>query len=88
MGLKYWVLFGTCFLVFDYANMNEVEFSDEETLPVTRVRGARSGIPTGLIGLVVRTGVVRDAKGASVVLLIAALIASATAVGVFMSGLP
>lgn len=65
--------------------MSHVEFSDEEALPPTRGSGAKSGMPTGLMGLVVKIGLARNARGASAVLLIAALIAAAAAIGIFLS---
>ena len=69
--------------------MPDVEFSEEEELTASRATGAKTGAPSGgLTGLVVRSGFAKDAKGASFVLLIAALIIVAVAVGVFVSGLP
>lgn len=68
--------------------MSQVEFSDEEALPTARASGAKSGASSGLMGLVVKMGLARDVKGASVALLIIALIVAAVAVAVFVSGLP
>ena len=68
--------------------MPDVEFSDEDSLPTARAAGAKGRTPSGLMGLVVKAGLARDAKGASSVLLMIALIVSAVAVGVFVSGLP
>jgi hypothetical protein len=68
--------------------MPDVEFSDEDSLPTMRTAGAKGRTPPGLMGLVVKAGLARDAKGASFVLLMSALIVSVVAVGVFVSGLP
>lgn len=67
--------------------MSQVEFSEEEEMTAPRSAGAKGGAPSGgLTGLVVKAGLARDAKGASLALLIIALIVAAVAVGVFVSG--
>lgn len=68
--------------------MPHVEFSEEEEMTAPRTAGTKGGAPSGLMGLVVKIGLARDAKGASFALLIIALIVAAVAVTVFVSELP
>lgn len=68
--------------------MADVEFTDEESLPTTSAVSGKGTVPSGLMGVVVKIGLAKDAKGASSVLLLIAVLAAIVAVFVFRSGLP
>jgi len=68
--------------------MPDVEFTDEESLLATPTASGKGGVPSGIMGLIIKMGLAKNAKGASSVLLLIAVLAAVAAVLVFLSGLP
>ena len=65
--------------------MADISFQEEDQMLAPRAAAAPKA-PGGLIGLVIKTGLAKDEKGANTVLIIVGVIAAVSAVAIFMLG--